>query len=134
MYLLDTNVISDAYKGAAPVVRWFSDKLDVSAYISVITLGEIETGIARKRKTDPQHADRLEAWLASTRNLYEAHTLPIDDRVAIAWGRIVAGRSRGIADGLIAATAQVHRLTLVTRNVRDFADLGLPLVDPWQVA
>ncbi len=70
-------------------------------------------------------------WFAGVRQEFDDRILPIDERVALAWGRIIAGRTRNIADALIAATAQVHRLTLVTRNVRDFADLDLPLIDPW---
>ncbi len=102
--------------------------------LSAVTIGEIEKGIQIRRRRDPRAGERLQIWFDGLRRDFGDRILPVDERVAIAWGRIAAGRSRSVTDALIAATAQVHGLTLVTRNVRDFADLGLPLVDPWQVA
>jgi hypothetical protein len=131
MYLLDTNVISDGRKRVPPVMRWLDEVGRGQSYLSVVSLGEIEAGIVKLQRRDSAAGSTLAQWFAGVRQEFDDRILPIDERVALAWGRIIAGRTRNIADALIAATAQVHRLTLVTRNVRDFADLDLPLIDPW---
>lgn len=106
--------------------------VDPSAvYLSVITLGEIERGIAMKERTDPGTASHLAIWLQQLRRDHADRILPITDRVSITWGRLSAIRPRGDADGLIAATALVHDLILVTRNVSDFDDTGVALFNPW---
>lgn len=99
--------------------------------LSVITVGEIEKGIHIRRRRDERAAQRLQLWLQETQADFSDRILPVNERIALAWGRIASGRTRSVADGLIAATAQVHGLTLVTRNTRDFEDLNLPLVNPW---
>lgn len=128
---MDTNVVSDACKHAPAVRTWLGGVRPKRLALSVVTVGEIEKGIQIRRRRDARAAQRLQGWLDELRTDFEDRILPVDERVAIAWGRIAAGRSRSVTDGLIAATALVHGLTLVTRNVRDFADLGVPLVDPW---
>ena len=89
-------------------------------------------GIALKRRTDAAQALILTAWLERLRQEHESRILPVSDRVAREWGHLAAMRSRGMADGLIAATAAVHGKIIVTRNVRNFADTGLAVVDPWE--
>jgi predicted nucleic acid-binding protein len=76
-------------------------------------------------------AAALTLWLERLRHEHAARILPIDDRVALRWGRLAAERSRGMADGLIAATAIVHDKIVVTRNVADFADTGIAVINPW---
>ena len=100
-------------------------------YLSVITLGEIMRGIQLKAKSDPRSAAHLTEWLSELRERHAANVLPITDRIAIEWGRICAIRPRGDADGLIAATALIHDLIVVTRNTADFEDAGVTVINPW---
>jgi predicted nucleic acid-binding protein len=132
MYLLDTNIVSYARKDANPAAVWLRSAASSLLYLSVITLGEIERGVAMKEKADRQAAENLSAWLQTIRNDYADRILPITDRVSILWGRLSALRTRGDADGLIAATAIVHGLVLVTRNIVDFDDTGVTVINPWQ--
>ncbi|SFC01276.1 hypothetical protein SAMN05428997_103291 [Bosea sp. CRIB-10] len=131
MYLLDTNTVSELRRMRPPVRQWLEAQASEELFISVISLGEIEKGIRRAASRDDIFSARLQHWLGETRDLFAANTLPITTEIALAWGRIAAGRTRDTADALIAATALVHGLTLVTRNTRDFADLPLRLLDPW---
>jgi predicted nucleic acid-binding protein len=132
MYLLDTNIVSYARKEANPAADWLRSAASSLLYLSVITLGEIERGVAMKETTDRKAAENLSAWLQTIRNDYADRILPITDRVSILWGRLSALRTRGDADGLIAATAIVHGLVLVTRNTADFDDTGVTVINPWQ--
>ncbi len=91
-------------------------------------------GVALRRKTDPQTATRLTEWLERLRQDHADRILPVTDRIALEWGRIAALRPRGDIDGLIAATAIVHDLILVTRNVKDFEDVAVALINPWSSA
>lgn len=84
-------------------------------------------------RRDPVAAAHLARWLREVRLSYADRVFDIDDRIAEEWGRIDAIRTRGVPDGLIAATALVHGMTVVTRNVADFADTGVPIVNPWDV-
>lgn len=90
-------------------------------------------GIVLKRKSDPRTAARLGEWLERLRRDHVDRVLPVTDRIGLEWGRIAALRPRGDIDGLIAATAIVHDLTLVTRNVGDFEDTGVAVINPWTV-
>ncbi len=88
-------------------------------------------GVEKQRLKDDRYAELLRIWLGRMTVQYEMRILPVSKEVALAWGIIAAGRTRGVADALIAATAIVHDLTLVTRNTRDFDDLPLKLFNPW---
>lgn len=133
MYLVDTNVVFEARRGAPEAVAWLRSIDPLSVYLSVITLGEIMRGVALKRKSDPRAASHLTLWLQTLRSHHAGRVLPITDQIAVEWGKIAALRPRGEADGLIAATAIVHDLILVTRNVGDFADTSVPIVNPWNL-
>lgn len=131
MFLLDTNVLSDAHKGVPEPARWLAAAAPSSIYVSVITLGEIERGIETIREAKPSKASELEGWLAALRHDCSDRILPVTQDVALEWGRLVARRPRGDADSLIAATALVHGLAVVTRNAADFTGTGIDVVDPW---
>jgi predicted nucleic acid-binding protein len=131
MYLVDTNVVSEARRNTPQAVAWLRAVPPSSIYLSVITLGEIMKGIALKERSDRQAAGHLAEWLLTLRQEFADQILPISEAVAIEWGRIAALRPRGDSDGLIAATAKVHELILVTRNVADFDDTSLSIVNPW---
>jgi predicted nucleic acid-binding protein len=131
MYLVDTNVISEARRGSKPATSWLRGVDPGSVYLSTLTLGEIMRGIALKQKSDPTSAGRLAEWLRKLRHDHADRILPITDQISVEWGRIAAIRPRGDIDGLIAATAIVHDLILVTRNEKDFNDTGASVVNPW---
>lgn len=133
-YLIDTNVISEVRKGARcnpHVAGWYETIDDASIYLSVLVLGEIRRGIERARAKDPTRARALESWLAAITKSFTDRILPVDQTVADEWGRMSAKRSVSTVDALLAATAKVHRMTLVTRNISDVADLGAEILDPF---
>jgi len=132
MYLVDTNVVSEARRGSREARLWFRSVDPNSIFLSVITLGEIMRGIALKRRTDARAAASLTVWLEQLRHNHVSRILPISDRIALEWGRLAAERSRAMADALIAATAAIHGKIIVTRIVPDFAATGIPLINPWQ--
>ncbi|MBT9460426.1 MAG: type II toxin-antitoxin system VapC family toxin [Rugosibacter sp.] len=133
-YLLDTNVLSELRRKApnAGVVAWFARRPASTLFLSVLTLGELRKGVEGLADTDRRAAllDWLEAELPI---FFTGRILPVDAQVADRWGRLVATASRPLPaiDSLLAATAAHHGLSLVTRNVRDFADLGLEVINPW---
>jgi hypothetical protein len=133
LYLVDTNVVSEARRGSRQAVAWLRSVRQDWVYLSALTLGEIMRGVVLKRKSDPQTATRLTEWLERLRHDHADRILPVTDRIALEGGRIAALRPRGDIDGLIAATAIVHDLTLVTRNVGDFEDTAVSLINPWDV-
>lgn len=133
MYLLDTNIVSDTQRRLAKPTEWLASVDPTSVSLSVITLGKIERGIIKLRKVDPERATRLDLWLRELRRDNADRILAVTEDVALAWGRITAGRTRGSADTLIAATALVHDLILVTRNVTDFDDTGVTVFNPWGI-
>ncbi|HZJ12613.1 MAG TPA: type II toxin-antitoxin system VapC family toxin [Methyloceanibacter sp.] len=133
-YLIDTNVISEVRKGARcnpHVAGWYETIDDASIYLSVLVLGEIRRGIERARAKDPTRARALESWLAAITKSFTDRILPVDQTVADEWGRMSAKRPVSTVDALLAATAKVHRMTLVTRNISDVADLGAEILDPF---
>ena len=133
MYLVDTNVLSEARRGNVLARDWLRSVDPETIYLSVITLGEIMKGIAMKQRSDPRAATSLTQWLERLRQDHADRILPITDDVAIEWGRLAAERPRAMADGLIAATASVYRKIIVTRNTVDFDDTRLPVINPWQL-
>ena len=134
-YLLDTSVISELRRGRRcdPKVRqWVSAIPADELFISVLTLGEIRAGIESKRRKDPEQAEAIERWLNSITVEYATRTLPVTTVEADRWGRIpMQGRLPDV-DGLIAATAMIHGLTVATRNTGDFWWSGVPLVNPFE--
>ncbi|MEO0603626.1 MAG: type II toxin-antitoxin system VapC family toxin [Myxococcota bacterium] len=132
-WLLDTKVLSEIRKGTRgdPGVQRWSSGRDDNAYISVLTLGELRRGVELKRRRDPTTAGHLDAWLNVLTTAFASRILPVDQRVADQWGRLGLPDRIPAIDGLLAATALVHRLTLVTRNVVDFAKTGVPVLDPF---
>ena len=133
MYLIDTNVVSEARRGSRQAVSWLRSVRPERGYLSALTLGEIMRGVALRRRSDPKTAARLTEWLERLRLDHADRILPVTDRIALEWGRIAALRPRGDIDRLIAATAIVHDLILVTRNVKDFEDTTVSLINPWSV-
>jgi predicted nucleic acid-binding protein len=134
MYLLDTCVISEARRRSRPAVTWLQSTRPETLFLSAITVGEIMKGVTMKLRTDPPAAAVLLRWLDELRVVYASRILPINDEVATSWGRMMAERSRPVVDTLIAATARVHNKVVVTRNVADFADVGVTVLDPWSFA
>jgi len=132
-FLLDTNVISEARRKRpdAQVAAWFRRTDPASLHISVLTLGEIAKGAARYAKRDPAQAAALEQWLDAARLNYADKIIAIDVEISETWGRLAAKRPLPVIDGLLAATALVRGMTLVTRNLEDIADTGVELLDPW---
>lgn len=132
-YLLDTNVISDLRRPGSRNVglrAWFDAQSAEELYLSVVTLGEIRQGIEQVRRRDQPQADRLSRWLDDLGRFYADRLLPVDHAVAEEWGRLRAIRPVPVVDALIAATARVHALTLVTRNEKDVAGLGVKTLNP----
>lgn len=134
MYLLDTNVISELRKPRphGAVVAWLEATPDAELHVSAITLGEIQAGIELTREQDASKAAAIEAWadlLASSYNI-----LPMDARTFRVWAKLMHRRSDTLyEDAMIAATARVHALTLVTRNVTDFVYFDVPLLNPFEL-
>lgn len=131
-FLLDTNVVSEVRKRRADsaVKDWFNQQDPDRLFISVLTVGEIREGVERLRARDPVRAQALALWLDDLGLLYGDRILPVDQMVANEWGRLRALRTLPVVDALIAATARVHGLTLVTRNERDFRGLNVPVLNP----
>ena len=132
-YLLDTNVISEARKanGNANVKAWFASVDGSSLFLSSFVVGEIRQGVERIRRRDPQQASVYEIWLETLKRDYSERVLPVTAEVAEVWGRLNAPHPLPVVDGLLAATAQVHGLTLVTRNVTDIKRTSVPLLNPF---
>jgi hypothetical protein len=133
-FLLDTNVLSELRKAArcdAKVRAWARRVSSSQLWISVLSLGEIRKGIESLRRKDPPQCAVLERWLGMIELEFEDHILPVTEAVADEWGRMQARQPLGIVDSLIAATAQVHHLSVVTRNAKDFKAAGVPVVNPF---
>jgi predicted nucleic acid-binding protein len=133
-YLIDTNVISELRKrerGHPGVVRWAASVDPQELHTSVLVIGEIRRGIELKRRVDTAQADALTLWLDKLRAGLGARILPVDERIAEAWGRLGIPDPIPAIDGLIAATAIVHGMIVVTRNVADLARTGVIVLDPF---
>ncbi len=133
-YLLDTNVLSETRKKQANerVISFLSAAEPSALYISVLSLGELRKGVALKMRTDADSAKRLGTWVDGLEFSFGERILGVDATIARQWGELSAQRSRPVIDTLLAATALVHKLTLVTRNISDVDDLGVKLLDPWK--
>ncbi len=135
MFLLDTNVVSELRKAArcdARVAAWQAAQNPQACFLSAITLLEIRLAIELARASDRKKAHVLETWLEQrVKPGFGGRILPVDQAIAEACGRMHAQRLRSFRDGLILATAAVHQLTVVTRNVKDFADDGVQMINPW---
>lgn len=134
-YLLDTNVLSEIRKGrnCNPQVRvWWSGVEEIDVYVSVMVLGEVRRGIDQLRVRHPANARKLETWMLAVIQGLGARLLVVERTIAEVWGTLSVKRTLPLVDGLLAATALAHDLTLVTRNTKDIADCGVRLFNPFE--
>lgn len=134
-WLLDTIVLSELRKGergAPGVRRWLVDHADDLHFTSVLVLGELRRGVELKRRRDPEAAAHLDAWVTRLELDFRPRILPINAAVAERWGHLNVPDPVPAVDGLIAATALVHDLVVVTRNVKDIARTGARVHDPFE--
>ena len=133
MYLLDTNVVSELRRPRphGAVVAWLESVADADLHLSAVTIGEIQAGIEITRERDAAKADEIEAWLEQVAQTF--NILDMDAGAFRAWAKLVHRRSDEIMeDAMIAASAAVHGLTVVTRNIRDFEKLNVPILNPFE--
>jgi toxin FitB len=133
-FLLDTNIISEIRKrerAHAGVTRWVAQTPVTEIGTSVIVLAEIRRGIELKRRTDSKQARSLDQWFAQMRSRLEDRVLSVDEPIAEAWALLNVPDPLPLIDGLLAATAKVYGLTLVTPNVADISRTGVPLLNPF---
>ena len=132
MYVLDTNVVSELRRPRphGAVLAWLQSVDDAQLFLSAVTLGEIQAGIELTREQDTDKASEIEAWLDQVAAAY--NVLPLDAAAFREWARLMHRRSDTLyEDAMIAATARVHGLTVVSRNVADFKALGMEAIDPF---
>lgn len=135
MFLLDTNIISEVRKGGRcdrRVANWYASIEDSDLFLSVLVLGEIRRGVELARRNDSAKADALGKWLQLVEETFGPRILSVDAAVAHEWGRMSATRPLAVIDGLLAATAKVHGLTLATRNEENVRGLGAGIVNPFK--
>lgn len=133
MFVLDTNVVSELRKPRphGGVLAWLQGVDDKDLFLSAVTVGEIQAGVELAREQDAAKAAEIEAWLEQLAACYAV--LPMDAAAFRAWARLMHRRSDTlIEDAMIAATAKVHGLTVVTRNVADFTPFGVPMLNPFK--
>ena len=133
MYLLDTNIVSELRKPKphGGVIAWISAKDASSLYLSAMTIAELQRGVEMTREQDHEKAGQIEAWLEQL--MLTGQVLAMDAAVCRAWAKLMHRRSDALVeDAFIAATASVHRLVVVTRNVRDFKTLGVDTLNPFE--
>ena len=135
-FLLDTVLLSELRKAkpSRRVVRWIHAQKPETLFISVVSVGEIERGIERARKTDAAFATELAMWLEALLRIYDDQVLPVSANTARLWGRLSAKLGHDGADLLIAATALTYGLTVVTRNVKHFSPTGVAVINPFDDA
>ena len=132
MYLLDTNVVSELRKPKphGAVVQWMQEISDAELHISAVTIGEIQAGIELTREQDEPKAAELEQWLELVSGAF--NVVPMDAAAFRMWARLMHRASDTLyEDAMIAATAKVHKLTVVTRNVTDFKHFGVKVLNPF---
>lgn len=135
MFLLDTNVVSELRRPRphGAVLAWIRSVDDEQLHLSAVTLAEIQAGIEVTREQDPAKASELEAWLDQLATAW--NVLPMDAQTFRYWARLMHRRSNTLyEDAMIAATARVHGLTVVTRNLRDFSNFGVELLNPFKTS
>jgi toxin FitB len=135
VYLLDTNVVSELRKPRphGAVVQWIEGATESQLYISVVTLGEIQAGIELTRDQDEAKADELERWLELVSMSF--NVVPMDAPAFREWARLMHRASDTVyEDAMIAATARLHKFTVVTRNVADFKPFGVKVLNPFATA
>ncbi|HTG36775.1 MAG TPA: type II toxin-antitoxin system VapC family toxin [Thermoanaerobaculia bacterium] len=135
-YLVDTNVISELRKGRRcnpGVASWFAEVASEEIYLSALTLGEIRKGIENIRRRDEPAAEALEDWFQELEASHSDHILPVDQTIAEQWGRFNVPASLPVIDSLLAATASIHGLILVTRNLKDVERTGVDCLNPFSV-
>jgi toxin FitB len=133
-FLIDMNVLSEGRKGPRAdrgVTGWFRSSNGDDMHLSVLTAGELENGIERLRRRDAQSAVVLEAWLSEVVDTFEDRILPVDLDVARVWATLGAPDPVPVIDGLLAATARCHGLTMVTRDVTHFRAAGVDVLNPF---
>ncbi len=133
MFLMDTDMVSALRRperNPAPT-RWLEAQQASDVYLSVITMGEIERGIARQTRQDPDFARDLAQWYQRILSSFADRILPVDVAVASRWGRLSASIGNESVDLLIAATAIEHGFTVITRNVRHFEPTGVRVINPF---
>ncbi len=134
MYLLDTNIVSELRRARphGAVIAWLCDVRDEDLHVSAVTIGEIQSGIEITREQDETRAAEIEAWLEQVTETY--NVISMDARAFRSWARLIHRRTDDlIEDAMIAATAAVHGLTVVTRNVRDFEAFNIPTLNPFDI-
>ncbi len=133
-FLLDTNVISETRKPRpnSPVLHFLESKRRDQCFLSVVSLGELRFGEYRWSYKNPDKFNHLTAWVDSIEADYRWRLLDVTAPIADRWAQLARTRDRLDVDAIIAATAIVHKLTVVTRNVKDFADPGMQVINPWQ--
>jgi len=132
MYLFDTNIISETRKPRPhpAVLAWIRTVRDSEIFLAAVTLGELQKGVELTRRQNPQKAQEIGAWIDRLASIY--NILPIDEPVFREWARMLKGRTEPKwEDGLIAATARVHHLIVVTRNVKDFEPFDVEVFNPF---
>ena len=133
MYLLDTNVISELRRNRphGAVVAWLQGVDDEDLHLSAVTLGELQAGVEITRERDADKAAEIETWIDQVALTW--NVLPIDEQIFRTWAKLMHRRSDDLlVDALIAATAIVHQLAVVTRNVRDFVLLDVETLNPFE--
>ena len=133
-FLIDTSIVSELRKGSRAhprVAAWFAGANDQELCLSALVVGEIRRGVEALRRRDPAQSGAIERWLGALVRDYGDRILPVDRAVAEEWGRLTAVRASSVIDTLLAATARVHHLTLVTRNVRHVAWTGVSCLNPF---
>jgi hypothetical protein len=135
MYLIDTNIISEVRKARRcdpHVAAWYRGVRDDDLFLSVLVIGEIRQGTERLRPNNPRRAAALENWLDELLGSFGERVLPVNERVAQIWGHLNARESLPGIDSLLAATAEAHRLVLVTRNLKDIERSGVRCLNPFE--